>query len=175
MPTLKEYKTKITSLKNISKITKTMKLVSASKLRQAQHAQTSAKLYAWELTELIARLSASVDSTLHPLLVARPSVKKILVLLITSDKGLCGGFNNNLCKKVAVWMREKNTSVEKIDLSFCGKRGSMFYKNRGNRNKYYENVTAKPDFKNAKMIGEELSQSFVAGAYDEVYLWQGNI
>ncbi len=170
MPSLKEYKNKLRSLKNIAKITKTMKLVAASKLRQAQHAQSRAKLYAWELTELIARLAASVQADTHPLLRTREAVKNVMVLVVTSDKGLCAGFNNNLGKKVVAWMREKKMVYDKVDLSFCGKRGFMYFKMRGSRRKLYENTTAKPDFLKAKEIGEELSRWFVAGEYDEVYL-----
>ncbi len=170
MPSLKEYKTKIQSLSNIEKITRTMKLVSASKLRQVQHTQAQAKLYERKLKSLIARLSASVESASHPLLTARQNVKKVLAVVITSDKGLAGGFNNNLNRKVAAWMRSKQNLFEHIDLSFCGKRGFMFFKNSGRVKKHYEGVSAKPDFLKAVQIGEELSRSFMAGEYDEVYL-----
>ncbi len=170
MPTLKEYKTKLHSLKNTKKMTHTMKLVSASKLRQVHRAQANAKAYAQELTSLIARLVASVESASHPLLAPRQDIKNILILVITSDKGLCGGFNNNLNKKVFQWIQANQGKYAKVELSFCGKRGFMFFKNRGKIKIHYENVTGKPDFVKAQKIGEELSRSFVDGEYDEIYL-----
>ena len=170
MPSLKEYKTKIQSLSNIEKITRTMKLVSASKLRQVQHTQAQAKKYERQLKAMIARLSASVESASHPLLVKQQAVKNILIVVITSDKGLCGGFNNNLSRKVAAWIKTKKDIFSKIDLSFCGKRGFMFFKNSGRVKHHYEGVTARPDFLKAVQIGEELSRFFMAVEYDEIYL-----
>ena len=163
MLSIKEYKAKLHSLKNTEKMTRTMKLVSASKLRQAHLAQGNARQYANKLTSLIARLAASVESASHPLLTPRSTVKTALVLIFTSDKGLCGGFNNNLNRKTAAWIKEKSGRYERIDVSFCGKRGFMFFKNRTGVKTHYENVTAKPDFLNAIKIGEDLSRAFISG------------
>src|SRR3989338_3647887 len=146
MPTLKEYKTKLQSLVNTKKVTKTMKLVSASKLRQVQSAQAKAKVYATELTGLIARLAASVDGASHALLNPVTDVRSVLILVITSDKGLAGGFNNNLSKQVFQWHKAHKDQYPKIDLSFCGKRGWMFFKSRLPIKTYYEGVTNNPQF-----------------------------
>src|SRR3989338_9067139 len=170
MPTLKEYKTKLQSLVNTKKVTKTMKLVSASKLRQVQIAQSKAKVYAAELTGLIARLAASVEGASHILLHPVPDVKNILVLVITSDKGLCGGFNNNLSKQVFQWHKARKDQLARIDLSFCGKRGWMFFKSRLPIKTYYEGVTNKPQFSTADRIGKELIRAFISGEYQEIYL-----
>ena len=104
MPSIKDYNVKIASLKNTQKITKTMKMVSASKLRKAQDAQRNAHLYATRLNELLSRLAASVQSTAHPLLTGHSDPKNILVIIFTSNRGLCGGFNNNICKFVSAWI-----------------------------------------------------------------------
>ncbi len=170
MPSLKEYKTKLNSLKNIGKITKTMKLVAASKLRSALTIQSNARAYAWELVQLISRLAASVDSAAHPLLENRPTVKSIQVLVLSSDKGLCGGFNNNLLRKIWTWSKEKQKTNLTVKMSFCGKRGWMFFRQKSKIEKFYENVTAKPDFLVATSIGEELSQQFLTHQVDEVYI-----
>ncbi len=170
MPSLKEYKTKLQSLVNTKKVTKTMKLVSASKLRQVQSAQSKAKVYATELTGLIARLAASVEDASHVLLTPVPHVKNVLVLVITSDKGLCGGFNNNLCWQVFQWQKTKKEQLSRIDLSFCGKRGWMFFKSRLPIKTHYAGVTHKPLFSNAELIGKELMLTFVSGEYQEIYL-----
>lgn len=147
-----------------------MKLVAASKLRQVQHTQANAKNYERHLKGIIGRLAASVESAAHPLVNQRKPVKKVLILVLTSDKGLCGAFNNNINKRVAHWIKFNKDCFESIDLSFCGKRGFMYFKNYPSIRKNYEGVTAKPDFLKAEKIGQELSHSFISGAYDEVYL-----
>lgn len=170
MPSIKEFNIKIRSLKNTRKITKTMKMVSASKLRKAQEAQANAKLYAHNLTALISRIAASVDSTSNPLLRIRKEVSKALILVVTSDKGLCGAFNNNANKRVALWLAENKTKYQKIDLSFCGKRGYMFFKRLSSVKNNYANVTIRPQFADAIKIGQDLSSSFLSEEYDEVYI-----
>ena len=170
MPSIKEYKNKIQNLKNIEKITRTMKLVAASKLRQVQHTQANAKVYERHLKGIIARLAASVEHASHPLLTPKKQVRNILILVLTSDKGLCGAFNNNIVRKVALWVRSQKNNYARIDLSFCGKRGFMYFKNYPHIKKYYEGVTAKPDFLRAEKIGGEIGLAFTSGEYDEVYI-----
>lgn len=166
---IKDFNVKIRSLTSTRKITKTMKMVSASKLRRAHEAQANAKLYAQNLTALTSRISAAVHTTAHPLLDPRDEVKNILILIITSDKGLCGAFNHNANKMVASWI-EENRHHEKIDLICCGKRGFMFFKKHDIVKNHYENVTVDPQFSNAKKIGKDLCESFQNNEYDEVYL-----
>jgi len=170
MATIKEYNVKIKSLKNTQKITKTMKMVSASKLRRAQEAQVNAKLYAHNLSELILRVALSVDDSTHPLLSAHVENKKALILVITSDKGLCGAFNNNCFKKVLAWKAQNSQRYDQIDLSFCGRRGYAFFRKIMNVRNYYENVTGKPEFSTAKQIGQDLSDGFLNYEYDEIFL-----
>lgn len=166
---IKDFNVKIRSLTSTQKITKTMKMVSASKLRKAHEAQSNAKLYASNLTALTSRISATVQTTAHPLLEAHAEVKNILILIITSDKGLCGAFNHNANKKVASWI-EENRHHERIDLVCCGKRGFMFFEKHDIVKKHYEDVTVDPHFSNAKEIGKDLSEYFLSKEYDEVYL-----
>ena len=103
MPSLKEYKAKLASLQTTRKMTKTMKLVSASKLRRAQQAQSNAHDYALELRGLMRSVASSVRAAPHPLMQKAEKVEHTLLLLVSSDRGLCGGFNNNLCRHVARW------------------------------------------------------------------------
>ena len=166
---IKDFNIKIRSLTSTRKITKTMKMVSASKLRKAQEAQRNAKLYASNLAALTSRISASVPTTAHPLLEHHHEIKNVLILIITSDKGLCGAFNHNANEKVASWI-EENRHHEKIDLICCGKRGFRFFKKHDIVQNHYENVTADPQFSNAKKIGEDLSGYFLRKEYDEIYL-----
>ena len=170
MSSKKQFDVKLKSLRNTEKMARTMKLVAMSKLYRSQENQRRAKFYAQNLQELIRRLAATVDSAIHPLFVARPSVKNVLILVMTSDKGLCGSFNNSLCKGVRIWIENNKGKYQQIDLSFCGKRGWMFFRKLVNVRTYYEGVTARPDFTAAKKIGTDVSEDFLNGRYDEVYL-----
>jgi len=170
MPSIKEYDVKLNRLKNTEKMTGTMKLVSMSKLYRAHEAQKKAKLYSQKLTDIIQRLSASVKTAAHPLLTARPKVKKALILVISSDKGLCGSFNNSLIKGVRKWLNEQKGTYEKIDLSFCGKRGYTALRREGELRANYEGLGANPHFDGAEKAGRELAGDFLSGRYDEIYL-----
>lgn len=147
-----------------------MKMVSASKLRKAHQAQAKAKLYAHNLTALTSRISASVDPAHHPLLLARRPVQKVLILVITSDKGFCGAFNHNANRRVASWIQENRDRHQQIDISCCGKRGYLFFQKRESIKTHYDDVTENPQFADAMSIGQDLSRSFTTGEYDEIYL-----
>ena len=168
MSTIKEYNVKLKSLKNTRKITKTMKMVSASKLRKAQEAQSKAKLFARHLSKLVSRLSLNIDIRLHPLLQTRAQVKKILTLIITSDKGLCGAFNHNANKRVAAWIEENRN--RNIEISCGGKRGYLFFKKKHPIKMYYENIINKPQFSDAIRIGQDLTAAFSSKNVDEVFI-----
>jgi len=170
MGSIKEFNNKLKSLKNTQKITKTMKMVSASKLRKAQEAQVNAKLYAQNISGLTSRITASVKASSHPLLVPHQEVKNIHILVFTSDKGLCGAFNHNCHKHVDSWIAENKDKVSKIELSFCGKRGFMFFRKMENVREHYENITGKPNFEEATKIGNDLIKGYLSGEHDEVYL-----
>ncbi len=170
MPSIKEYDTKLKSLKNTSKMTKTMKMVSASKLRKAQDLQRRASEYARLTYAFMARLAASLDSTDHPLFEQRQEIRRILLLVFTSDKGLCGGFNNNLIRMTERWIEEHGGEYEQVDMSFCGRRGYAHFRNRQNVRAYYEEATRNPTFEQATRINEEVCAAFLAHEYDAVYL-----
>ena len=147
-----------------------MKLVAMSKLYRAHEAQKKAKAYSERLTDLISRLAASVETATHPLLTPRDSVKNALILIMTSDKGLCGSFNNTLLKGAFAWIRDNQTKYQKIDMSFCGKRGFMFFRKQTGVKRNYEGSTASPNFAAAAKIGEDIINDFLKEEYDEVYL-----
>jgi F-type H+-transporting ATPase subunit gamma len=170
MASIKEYNDKLKSLQNTAKMTGTMKMVSASKLRRAQDAQRAASLYAEKLKGFLSRMAASVDATSHPLLTPRPQVRRVLVVLFTSDRGLCGAFNNGIIRMTEAWLGEHRAAYDAIDFSFCGKRGFNHFRHRVNVVHYYEEATVRPSFDQALKIADDLSARFVEGAYDEVYL-----
>ena len=106
----------------------------------------------------------------HPLMVKNKSIQKILILVITSDKGLCGGFNNNLIRYVKSWVLERGSTLKSAEFSFCGKRGFMNMRKSVTVVKNYEDVVAKPVFSHAVSIGLDLAQSFQSKQYDEIYI-----
>lgn len=170
MPSIKEFNLKLHSLRNTEKMTRTMKLVSMSKLYKAQEDQRKAKLYAQHLTDLLRRLAASVESADHPLFQTKGKQNNALVVLFTSDRGLCGAFNNSLIRHLNRWIDENAGRYDRIDLSFCGKRGYMSFRKGQRVRHFYEGVTAVPQFDNAKKIGEDLTADFVAGQYREIFV-----
>jgi F-type H+-transporting ATPase subunit gamma len=151
-------------------MTKTMKLVSVNKLRRAQDAEKRVSLISSRMFGILGRMGPSVVAGEHPLVIPRKSVKKILVLLITSDRGLCGGFNNNLVKMINPWVKQQEDKGRSVLISFCGRRGYASMKNHVAVERYYEDVMVKPDFTHAHRIARELQAAFVRGRVDEVYL-----
>ncbi len=170
MPSLKELNVKIASLKNTQKMTKTMKLVAASKMRRAQTAKENAQDYAKRFRQIMAGLAASETEISHPLLEERDSPKRALILAISSDRGLCGGFNNNLSRQVVTWVNDIKDIVGEVDVSTCGRRVNAFMRSRVEIRDYYEGVTEKPNFADAARIGDDVMNAFIAGEYDFVYL-----
>lgn len=171
MPSFKEYNKKLASLRNTVKMTKTMKMVSASKLRRAQLAQRHAQEYARQLNLLIARLAASLDTSAHPLLTPHARPTRVLVLVLTSDRGMCGGFNNNVIKAVNQWLAGDGAAYKgQTQMSFAGRRGYNFFRQRTRVRNHYEILHVAPNFTNAAQIGQDLTNAFLNDEVDEVYL-----
>lgn len=170
MPSLKEYKAKLASLGNTKKMTKTMKMVSASKLYKTMDAQRKSTAMAEKIKKMISNLAGSLDEKANPLLRKKENPTRILVLLITSDKGLCAGFNNNLIKFLARWMETPDRQNQEITLSTCGRRGNGFFRSRKDIFRNFEDVTARPGYHHAEDISACFRAEFLADNFDEVYL-----
>jgi len=170
MLTLKEYNVKLSRLKNTRKMTKTMKMVSANKLRKAQKAQKDADTFEEKLNSIVGRLGGDVSTQDHPMLNQRREVHKVLVMVFASEKGLCGGFNSNLNRKTAEWISKNSGRFKRVEMSFSGRRGFLFFKNKAEVRKHYEGVALKPQFANAYSIGRDLQGSFLDGQFDEIYV-----
>jgi F-type H+-transporting ATPase subunit gamma len=151
-------------------MTKTMKLVSVNKLRRAQEAEKRVSLISRRLFGILGRMGPSLVAGEHSVVIPRKTVKSVLVLLITSDRGLCGGFNNNLIKLVAPWIQQQEATGRSVMVSFCGRRGYASFRNRATVERYYEDVMVKPDYSHAHRIARELQGAFIHGRVDEVYL-----
>jgi F-type H+-transporting ATPase subunit gamma len=169
MASLKSIKKRIVSVKNTRQITKAMKMVSAAKLRRAQENVVAARPYAKKLGEVLQSLAGNQEGDLHPLLEKREA-KKLLLVVVTSDRGLCGGFNSNLCKAGDRFIKEQQGAFEQISVMTIGRKGNEFFKSRNTIHKNYSNVLAKPNYQTAAMIAQEIIEGFVAGEYDQVEL-----
>ncbi|MGD0586751.1 MAG: ATP synthase F1 subunit gamma [Oryzomonas sp.] len=169
MASLKSIKKRIVSVKNTRQITKAMKMVSAAKLRRAQENVVAARPYAGKLAQVLQSLAGSVEGDLHPLLEKRDA-KKLLLVVVTSDRGLCGGFNGNLCKAGERFIKEKQGEFEQISLMTVGRKGYEALKNRHTIAKNFPNVLAKPSYQTAAMLAHEVIDSYLAEEYDQVIL-----
>lgn len=172
MAKLKEVKLKITAVKKTKQITKAMNMVAASKLRGCQTRMEGFRPYATKFAEVLGSLSERAGEEASPLLVPREEVKKVLIVVCTSDRGLCGGFNTNLVEKARVFAKEKAGQGAEVSYVNFGKKGRDWCRKRGLTivNEYVGIVGAKFDFSIAMVSGQRLIGAFLEGEYDEVYV-----
>jgi F-type H+-transporting ATPase subunit gamma len=130
MPSLKELKNRITSVKSTRKITSAMKMVAASKLRRAQELAESSRIYADSLAFILSSLAGkpSKNSDLPEILTGRENPKTTLLIINSSDRGLCGGFNSNLFRNAKTWIAEQQAKGKTVKLLTVGKKASSFYR-----------------------------------------------
>jgi F-type H+-transporting ATPase subunit gamma len=171
MANLKDIKKRIGSVKNTQQITKAMKMVSASKLRRAQEAVVASRPYADKMLELISSLAARDDAEAQPLLQARGKGRALLVVM-TSDRGLCGGFNANVCKAAERFVRNNKDEFEAYELMIIGRKGKEYLKSRSGLNiaKVYENINGSLSYSTASLLGQEIVEGYASEQYDAVYL-----
>jgi F-type H+-transporting ATPase subunit gamma len=169
MATLKAIRKRIGSVRNTQQITKAMKMVSAAKLRRAQEAAVQARPYAEKMTDLLKNVAARVSSEAHPLLKPREE-KKIHLVVFTSDRGLCGGYNANLIRAAEAFIR-KNAGEKEIELTLVGRRGADHFRRRNARiaGRYTE-ILGKPADELAAEIALKLIKRFMGGDTDAVYI-----
>jgi len=169
MASLKAIRKRITSVKSTQKITKAMKMVSAAKLRRAQEAATAARPYADKLGHLLRNVAARVGDTAHPLLQQHPEQLRIHALLVTGDRGLCGGYNANLIRKAEALLEERGR--DRVRLTIVGRRGFDYFKKRQvTIADKHINLFGGPNSQLAQSIAERLAREFADGTTDAVYL-----
>jgi F-type H+-transporting ATPase subunit gamma len=169
MATLKAIRKRIGSVRNTQQITKAMKMVSAAKLRRAQEAAVRARPYAEKMTELLKNVSSRVSSEAHPLLRVREQ-KKIQLVLFTSDRGLCGGYNTNLIRAAEAFMRQ-HAGDKEIELTLVGRKGAdHFRRRRASIAERYTDILYKVPEELAGEIAQKLIGRFVNGETDTVYI-----
>ena len=171
MATLKEVQSKIVSVKKTRQITSAMKMVATSRLRGAQNSMEAFKPYASKFTEVLGSIAGKSGEDASPLLVPRDEVKKVALILCTSDRGLCGGFNTNLITKADKLIKSE---LEGKDVSFIcfGKKGRDWAKKQPQpiEDQYIGVVGGNVEFSVASSSGQKLIDNFLAGTVDEVYL-----
>ncbi|NHQ59790.1 F0F1 ATP synthase subunit gamma [Chlorobium sp. BLA1] len=172
MATLKDIRVRIKGVKSTQQVTKAMKMVAAAKLRRAQDRAVMARPYAGKLKEMLGSLSAKVDTSRNPLLSGRPEVNKVLVILVTSDRGLCGAFNTNIIKLAYKTIHEDYADVHRkggVSMICAGTRGLEFFRKRDyNILKGYPAVFQNLDFSIAKEIADTASGMYLRGEADRV-------
>jgi len=172
MATLKDIQLKIGAVKKTRQITKAMNMVAASRLRGAQTSMEAFRPYAGKFSEVLSSLAQRAGEESNPLLVAKEEVKKIHLVLCTSDRGLCGGFNVNLIEKAAAFMKER--TADGIDFSFTniGKKGRSWCRKEKFQidSEHLGVVGGSFGFNVAVRIGRSLVNAFLEGTYDEVYV-----
>jgi F-type H+-transporting ATPase subunit gamma len=169
MATLKAIRKRISSVRNTQQITKAMKMVSAAKLRRAQEAAVAARPYAEKMTELLKNVAARVAIEAHPLLQTREE-KKIDLVLFTSDRGLCGGYNANLIRAAEAFIR-RHAPDKEVELTLVGRKGAdHFRRRRAPIADRYLNVLATAPDELAAAIGQKLISRFTNRETDAVYI-----
>ena len=168
MANLKEIRNRITSVSSTMQITAAMKMVSAAKLKKAQDAITAMRPYAEKLTELLQNLSATLDGDVGGEFTKQREVKKVLVVAITSNRGLCGAFNTNVIKEVK--NRADYYAGKQVDVFAIGKKGNDILTKTLTVVDNQSNVFDALTFDNVTVIAEMLTQKFVSGDYDKIEL-----
>jgi F-type H+-transporting ATPase subunit gamma len=168
MANLKDIRTRIDSVKNTQQITRAMKMVSAAKLRRAQHAITNLRPYALKLLQTISNISVTQRIN-HPLLCETANPRKVLMVVLTSDRGLCGGFNNNVNKFAFNFYNENKDKYDLLDLFFIGTKGRDFFKYRGvETDDVLPNLAKEVSYTLAAKTADRLIRHFTEAEYDSV-------
>jgi F-type H+-transporting ATPase subunit gamma len=174
MSGLKEIRTRIASIKTTRQVTSAMKMVSAAKLKKAQDAILQIRPYASKLHEILVSISSNFDDDGEIAYTKHREPEKILVVLISSNRGLCGGFNLNIAKKAVEMVHTRYSlqhQLEEVDFFCIGKQGERQVKLRGmkvveSNHELFDHL----DFNHVSSIAEQLMHAFVAGKYDRVEL-----
>lgn len=170
MPTLRDIKRRIRAVNNTRQITKAMKMVAASKLRKSQTRMLELRPYAGKMSAVLSNLAKSADSGLHPLLVVRPR-KTVEVLVITSDRGLCGAFNSNILRAGAGYISNLKDKGFDVTVSAIGKKAIDYFKRRNVRmRKSWVGFSGRVSYPNAQEVAKDIMDGYISETVDEVIL-----
>ena len=172
MATLRTIRRRIASVKNTQTITKAMQMVSAAKLRKAQEKALKARPFAEAIKHLVLEMCKGMAPEDHPFFVSSEAKKRLGIILVTGDKGLCGSFNNNIIFRVVRDLKKSQEGLEKVSFLTVGKKGGDFFskKNFEMKKKYLED-RERTNYELAAEIAREAKKYFLAGEWNEVRLY----
>ena len=170
MATLRDITRRITSVKKTAQITKAMQMVAAARLRRMQEALESTRPYAEKMNEVVEDLILHGGEITHPLMEERPGPRNLSLVVVSSDRGLCGGLNTNLFRLVRSFLGQYNQEYGSISLNLIGRKARDYYKHKQVPVSSQKNqlLSGKPDFELVKPEVIELVRSFLEGEVDEV-------
>jgi F-type H+-transporting ATPase subunit gamma len=172
MASLKDVKTKIGGVKKTSQITSAMNMVAAARLRGAQQKMEDFRPYTEKFNQAMTNLSANMESGQFPLMEVR-DVQSVEIVIVTSDRGLCGSFNANILKATEKLMRQYEAEGKKVSLVCVGKKGNAYFKKTGNVRKAYTDIMGSFQMFNARSIAQDVAANFLAGESDKVHVIYG--
>lgn len=173
MASLKEVKTKIAGVKKTSQITKAMNMVAAAKLRGAQEKMEAFRPYTSKFNEAMSNLSGGANPDQFPLMENR-EVKKVEIVVVTSDRGLCGSFNANIIKRALRAMHAYEAEGKAVNFVCVGKKGHQSLRKTGKVRKSYTDIMANFQMFNAREVATDLADQFLKGAIDKVEVIYSN-
>ena len=172
MATLKEVQTKIGGVKKTSQITSAMNMVAAAKLRGAQEKMENFRPYTEKFNQAMSNLSGNMESGQFPLMEVR-DVQTVELVIVTSDRGLCGSFNANIIKLAEKLMAEYEGAGKKVTLVCVGKKGNMYFRKTGKVRQSYPDIMGTFQMFNARAIAQDVAANFIAGEADKVHVLYG--
>jgi F-type H+-transporting ATPase subunit gamma len=172
MASLKDVQTKIGGVKKTSQITSAMNMVAAAKLRGAQQKMEDFRPYTEKFNQAMANLSANMESGQFPLMEVR-DVQTVEIVIVTSDRGLCGSFNSNIFKATEKLIEQYEAAGKKVSLVCVGKKGHAYFKKTGITRKSYTDIMGTFQMFNARSIAQDVAGNFLAGESDKVHVIYG--
>jgi len=169
MASLKDIKDKIQGVSKTKQITRAMNMVAASKLKSTQLRMENFRPYAEKFMEVLNSVALRVNPDMHPLLAVREP-KKVRIICMTSDRGLCGGFNSNVMRAVEGFIRHRSKEGQEVSLVAVGRKGRDHFRKKANMIGQHTDVFKQFDISLADSIGRELISSFIDGEYDELHI-----
>lgn len=167
---LRDIRKRISSVRSTQQITKAMKMVAAAKLRRAQDSILATRPYATKMLEVLCSLATRTSPDAHPLL-SRREPKRVELVVFTSDRGLCGGFNMNLIQRAEKFLEAEKSKTDRLTLSFIGRKGRDYFRKRKiHMRQEYINLFGKVDYPLASRIGQDLVQAYIEEKVDAIYL-----
>jgi F-type H+-transporting ATPase subunit gamma len=170
MPSLQSLRRKIASVKNTQKITKAMKMVAAAKLKRAQDRILAARPYAHKLRDVMGNLSQRVNRSSHPLLKLRDG-NKVELIVVTSDRGLCGAFNANILRKAVEFLEQQSRQGQQVSVSLVGRKSMDFFRRRTwSVRQQWGGVFDRLSYEHALDIGQDIMQRYNEGTFDQLFV-----